>query len=131
MRPRYPFAERRVTADPKTILSTPTSAERDVASTQGDKIQTSGLRQGERVDIWLKRIRALLLVTLCATFGVLLIILPWTPQWTDNHLLLGWPGLRDYVGSGFFRGVCSGLGILNLWLGFWEAIHYHEMSIDQ
>ena len=125
-----------MTADPKTILSTPTSAEptsaeREVASTQGDKIQTSGLRQGERVDIWLKRIRALLMVTLCATFGVLLIILPWTPQWTDNHLLLGWPGLRDYVRSGFFRGVCSGLGILNLWLGFWEAIHYHEMPIGQ
>jgi hypothetical protein len=76
--------------------------------------------------IWLFRIRALLFVTLCATFGVLLLILPWTPKWTDNPLLLNAPGLRDVVSSGFVRGVASGLGVLDLWLGFWEAIHYHE-----
>jgi hypothetical protein len=76
--------------------------------------------------IWLIRIRALLFVTLCATFGVLLLILPWTPKWTDNPLLLSFPSLRDIVSSGFVRGVASGLGLLDLWLGFWEAIHYHE-----
>jgi hypothetical protein len=36
------------------------------------------------------------------------------------------PNLRDFVSSGFVRGLASGLGILDLWLGFWEAIHYHE-----
>jgi hypothetical protein len=76
--------------------------------------------------IWLIRVRALLFVTLCATFGVLLLILPWTPKWTDNSLLLSFPDLREIVASGFARGVASGLGILDLWLGFWEAIHYHE-----
>ncbi len=76
--------------------------------------------------IWLWRIRALLFVTVCATFGVLLVILPWTPKWTDNPLLLMHPGLRSAVASGFFRGLASGLGVLDLWLGFWEAIHYHE-----
>ena len=76
--------------------------------------------------IWLIRIRALLFVTLCATFGVLLLILPWTPKWTDNPLLLSFPSLRDIVSSGFVRGVASGLGLMDLWLGFWEAIHYHE-----
>jgi len=76
--------------------------------------------------IWLVRIRALLFVTVCATFGVLLIILPWTPKWTDNPLLLMHPNLRDFISSGFARGLASGLGILDLWLGFWEAIHYHE-----
>jgi hypothetical protein len=30
------------------------------------------------------------------------------------------------VSSGFVRGLASGLGILDLWLGFSEAIHYHE-----
>jgi hypothetical protein len=79
------------------------------------------------ITVWLWRIRALLFVTLCATFGVLLIILPWTPKWTDNPLLLNHPELRTLVSSGFVRGLASGLGILDLWLGFWEAIHYHEM----
>jgi hypothetical protein len=76
--------------------------------------------------IWLLRIRALLFVTVCATLGVLLIILPWTPKWTDNPLLLTHPDLRDFISSGFARGLASGLGVLDLWLGFWEAIHYHE-----
>jgi hypothetical protein len=70
--------------------------------------------------------RALVFVTLCATFGVLLLILPWTPKWTDNPLLLALPGLRDFVSSGFVRGFASGLGLLDLWLGFREAILYHE-----
>lgn len=83
-------------------------------------------RNPTSVEIWLLRLRSLLFVTLCATLGVLLIILPWTPRWTDNPLLLNSPNLRDFVSSGFVRGLASGLGILDLWLGFWEAIHYHE-----
>ena len=81
----------------------------------------------DNITLWLWRIRALLLVTLCATFGVLLIILPWTPNWTDNPLLANHPELRALVSSGFVRGLASGLGVLDLWLGFWEAIHYHEL----
>jgi hypothetical protein len=83
-------------------------------------------RNHTAAEIWLLRLRSLLFVTMCATLGVLLIILPWTPRWTDNPLLLTWPSLRDFVSSGFVRGLASGLGILDLWLGFWEAIHYHE-----
>jgi hypothetical protein len=77
-------------------------------------------------DLWLHRITILMLVFVCAVVGVLLVILPWRPEWTDNPLLLAYPGLRTWVANGFFRGVCSGLGILDIWIGFWEAIHYHE-----
>jgi hypothetical protein len=28
--------------------------------------------------------------------------------------------------NGFVRGVCTGLGLLDLWIGFAEAVHYHE-----
>jgi len=80
--------------------------------------------------VWLLRFRALLFVTLCAIFGVLLIILPWTPKWTDNPLLLTSPDLRSFIANGFVRGIASGLGVLDLWLGFWEAIHYHEVPKD-
>lgn len=76
--------------------------------------------------LWLHRLSVLLLVFVCASMGVLLVILPWRPEWTDNHLLLAYPGLRSVAASGFVRGLCSGLGILDIWIGFWEAIHYHE-----
>lgn len=76
--------------------------------------------------LWLRRIGVLLFVFLCATVGVMLIMLPWRPEWADNHLLLPYPTLRSIVGNGFVRGVCTGLGVLNVWIGFQEAIQYRE-----
>jgi len=76
--------------------------------------------------LWLRRIGVLLFVFLCATIGVMLMILPWRPEWSDNPLLLPYPALRALVGSGFVRGVSTGLGALNVWIGFWEAVQYRE-----
>jgi hypothetical protein len=76
--------------------------------------------------LWLRRIGVLLFVFLCATLGVMLMILPWRPEWSDNPLLLPYPALRALVASGFVRGLATGLGVLNVWIGFWEAIQYQE-----
>jgi hypothetical protein len=121
-----------VTVDPKTVPPVPLSEDSRQSAENGpvtDRRRDSGT-EVSRSNLWLLRIRALLFVTLCATFGVLLIILPWTPKWTDNPILLSMPGLRPIVSNGFVRGLCSGLGVLDLWLGFWEAIYYHEKPVD-
>jgi len=76
--------------------------------------------------LWLRRIGVLLFVFLCATIGVMLMILPWRSEWSDNPLLLPYPALRAVVASGFVRGLSTGLGALNVWIGFWEAIQYRE-----
>ena len=81
-----------------------------------------------RVQLWMHRVSVFLFVLISAVAGVLLIILPWTPEWTDNYLLLSYPGLRTIVTNGFVRGLCSGLGLLDIWIGFWEALHYHEQQ---
>jgi hypothetical protein len=78
------------------------------------------------LQLWLHRASVFLFVLISAVAGVLLIILPWTPEWTDNYLLLSYPSLRTLISSGFFRGICTGLGLLDIWIGFWEALHYHE-----
>jgi hypothetical protein len=75
---------------------------------------------------WLHRTSVFLFVLISAVAGVLLVILPWVPEWTDNYLLLSFPWLRPIVSAGFFRGLCSGLGLLDIWIGFWEALHYHD-----
>ena len=80
------------------------------------------------LQVWMHRISVFLFVLISAVAGVLLIILPWTPEWTDNYLLLSFPALRSVVSNGFFRGICSGLGLLDIWIGFWEALHYHEQQ---
>jgi hypothetical protein len=74
----------------------------------------------------LHRTSVFLFVLISAVAGVLLLILPWTPEWTDNYLLLSYPWLRTLISTGFFRGLCSGLGLLDIWIGFWEALHYHD-----
>jgi hypothetical protein len=79
-----------------------------------------------RIQVLLHRTSLFLFVLISAVAGVLLVILPWTPEWTDNSLLLSFPWLRTLVSTGFFRGLCSGLGLLDIWIGFWEALHYHD-----
>lgn len=83
-------------------------------------------RRQSAAHLWLRRIGVLFFVFLCATVGVMLIMLPWRPEWTDNHLLLAFPRLQAIFSSGFVRGLCTGLGFLNVWIGFQEALRYRE-----
>lgn len=58
--------------------------------------------------------------------GLVLIALPWTHFWTDNRLLQFVPQIAFIAVNGITRGVISGLGILNVWIGISDAIHYKE-----
>ena len=40
------------------------------------------------------------------------------------------PFSAGLVTNGFVRGLCSGLGMLDIWIGFSEAIHYHEINTN-
>lgn len=77
-------------------------------------------------ELWLHRLTVLMFGLVCIIVGMLLVLLPWRPEWTDNRLLLTSPGLRAFVANGFVRGFCSGLGLLDIWIGFSEVLHYHE-----
>jgi hypothetical protein len=114
-------------SDPKMPLASDspalTQADKPESTSELSPVETSSRRSA---DLWLRRVGVLLFVFLCATIGVMLMILPWRPEWTDNHLLTPYPWLREIFASGFTRGVCTGLGVLNVWIGFWEAIQYRE-----
>jgi len=117
--PKLPFA-----SDPTRVgeLKSPTEA-----SVPAVPVPVSVSRPLPSVArVWLRRIGVLLFVFLCATLGVMLMILPWRPEWSDNPLLMPYPLLRAAVASGFARGVSTGLGVINVWIGFWEAIQYRE-----
>ena len=121
-------------ADPNTQPRTavaPLAPDSSISSGNGRPAGTALAPAGNSQPVgglhrWTQRALVLLFVSGCAVFGVLLVILPWIPQWTDNRLLLMYPSLRPIVTNGFVRGLCSGLGLLDLWMGFWEATHYHE-----
>jgi hypothetical protein len=58
--------------------------------------------------------------------GLVLILLHWTHFWDDNHLLQFIPHLPALALSGAARGIVSGLGLLNIWIGVYDAIHYKQ-----
>jgi len=51
--------------------------------------------------------------------GVVLLIAPWTTLWDTNYLLH--PALRAVLLSSVTRGTVSGIGLVNIVLGVYEA----------
>ena len=69
---------------------------------------------------WLARTELLVRVIVRLYLGLLIIVLPWLRFWTDNGLFSYLPGTSFLAGSGFLRGVVSGLGLLNVAMAFQE-----------
>jgi hypothetical protein len=89
-------------------------------------VAEGGKPSPSRVEIWLNRVFVAVFVLVCVQMGIMLVILPWTPVWTQNHFLLRNLSLREFALNDFVRGLISGLGLVNVWLGLWEGVHYRE-----
>ncbi|MHB1020921.1 MAG: hypothetical protein ACYC46_08830 [Acidobacteriaceae bacterium] len=77
--------------------------------------------------VWLQRLSLIVLVMFCLYLGVLVMVLPWWPRvWDQNHYLLMYPRLSEFLHNGIVRGVVSGLGLVDIWIGISEAIHYRD-----
>ena len=120
--PKLPF-----TSEPPVVPASGGQAQHSETTSVAPNGRSAVTRQPVSTGrLWLRRVGVLLFVFLCATLGVMLMIVPWRPEWSDNPLLLPYPALRELVGSGFMRGLVTGLGLLNVWIGFWEAMQYRE-----
>jgi hypothetical protein len=75
---------------------------------------------------WLLYLELSVRVVVRLYLGLVLVVLPWTPFWTNNHLLLLIPHLALVALSGITRGIVSGLGLLNIWIGVSDAIHFKQ-----
>lgn len=77
--------------------------------------------------VWLQRLSLGVLVVFCLYLGTLIAVLPWwKDMWDRNSLLLQHPDLRAVLIKGPVRGLISGLGVLDLWIGLSELIHYSD-----
>ena len=77
--------------------------------------------------MWLQRVFVIVYVLFCIELGLVLVALPWRAQfWFSGDLLDQWPRLYRFLQTGFVRGAISGLGLLDIWIGIMEAIHYHD-----
>ncbi len=90
----------------------------------------SGERAAAAADIapvWLQRMSLVVLVIFCFYIGGLLVLLPWnTRWWVENGWLQGHPAVDAIAQQGWFRGLVSGLGLLDIWIGISEMIHYRD-----
>jgi hypothetical protein len=79
-----------------------------------------------RTSVWLHRLSLIIYVIFCIELGMLLTVLPWTRVWTDNSLLASHLSWRALVQDNFVRGVVTGVGLIDIWIGIWEAVHYRD-----
>ncbi|MGI9100814.1 MAG: hypothetical protein ACR2IF_00085 [Terriglobales bacterium] len=79
-----------------------------------------------RTTIWLHRLSLVIFVIFCIELGMVLAALPWTRVWSDNSLVAAHPAWRTILHDNFVRGVVTGLGLVDIWIGIWEAVHYRD-----
>jgi hypothetical protein len=77
--------------------------------------------------VWLQRLSLFVLVLFCVYLGVLVMVLPWwTRIWDRNEFILARPWLAALLHNGAVRGMISGLGLMDIWIGISEAVHYRD-----
>lgn len=81
----------------------------------------------EPAPVWLQRMSLVVLVLFCFYIGALLTVLPWSPRyWSENGWLLAHPAVAKIALRGWVRGVVSGIGLLDVWIGVSELLHYRD-----
>ncbi len=83
------------------------------------------------------RLTVIFFILLCLEAGIVLTLMPWVhpfglSDWGDNYFLVyaarrtGLQGLQHAVSSGWIRGAVTGLGVLNIMIALWEAVHFRQ-----
>ncbi len=76
--------------------------------------------------IWIDRLGLVIRVVFYIELGMLLAVLPWTRLWTNNSLLMQAPRLNGILQMNFVRGLVTGVGLVDIWIGIWEAVRYRD-----
>ena len=77
---------------------------------------------------WYHKVYAVLFVTFCLEIGFFLLVFPWTDYWDSNYFSSMGPFLRHYWENTYVRGAISGLGVINLYVGFAEAFRLRRFA---
>jgi hypothetical protein len=98
----------------------------------------------QRIPPWLVRAEMFLRLFLLMFISLVIIIAPWSGDivrwsgdllwffptwrylWDQNALIQYFPVIAHYSFNGAVRGMVSGLGLLNLWIAFHDALHHRD-----
>src|SRR5580692_11434988 len=99
-------------------------AEAGMASDSGANPSRHG---PQRIPRWLERAELFLRVLLRMYIGLAVCYAPWSRLfWDQNPLFVRFPALSMWAANGAVRGIISGLGLLNLWIAFREAVRHRD-----
>ncbi|HVU45476.1 MAG TPA: hypothetical protein VHD85_05080 [Terracidiphilus sp.] len=81
----------------------------------------------QRIPRWLVRTELFLRVMLRMYIGLAVCYAPWSHTfWDQNPIFLQFPSLGIFAAHGAVRGIVSGLGLLNLWIAFQDALRHRD-----
>jgi len=78
----------------------------------------------------MNRLLSVAFILFCFEIGLFLIFVPWSTLWETNVLLTYSFSLRNFALNNFVRGAVSGLGVIDVLLGFLElAVFWKSLKI--
>jgi hypothetical protein len=81
------------------------------------------IHPNQRIPRWLERAELFIRVMLRMYIGVAICYAPWSRFfWDQNPLFVQHPMLANIALNGAVRGLVTGLGLLNLWFAFLDAM---------
>jgi hypothetical protein len=99
---------------PRVLADTPASS-------------TAHKHGSQRIPRWLERAELFLRVLLRLYIGLAVCLAPWFRAfWDQNPIFVQFPSVGAYAANGAVRGIISGLGLLNLWIAFRDAIRHRD-----
>ncbi len=119
-------------ADREELPSTQPTSRPDVSSASADLSNNGAvpvpISSGRPLPVWAQRFAMIVQVLIFIYFGLILVALPWklTDLWLNNLFVASRPDLRAFLGNYFERGLVSGIGLDDIWIGIWTAVHYRD-----
>jgi hypothetical protein len=77
--------------------------------------------------------RRLIFVAYFLEAGLLLVLVPWSAFWERNYFAVSMPAFQDVLRNNYVRGAVSGVGIVNLLMGFNDlaSLLWARRSLEQ
>jgi len=120
------FQQPESTSSSLAAAAAPSGQERAPVSAVAPDPSTGG-SPPQRIPRWLVRVELFLRVMLRMYVGLAVCYAPWSHTfWDQNPVFVQFPTLAIYAANGAVRGIVSGLGLLNLWIAFDDAIHHRD-----
>jgi hypothetical protein len=88
----------------------------------GDPMGEAAVARG-RAPGWRSTAISFIWVLFCLEIGLFLLVFPWLDHWERNYFSgFGERWYRVWTNS-YFRGAVSGLGMVNLYISFWDLMN--------